>query len=390
MLIQIIFFILMLLGVAALIVDMGIAGLTQSQMQNAADTAALEGLRQRDAEMFSVNDPTRGTWDDKQRREYAASLINGREAGPVLQFRGAGLAGELNAAQTLDAAATTTYMPTLQTNVDNNHPHGDMVAGQYDPSGGHTESQDYTRGDFTPSAPVLTGTSLARAFLVRLRRTNDFQGLDNVTNVSSGAGPLPLLFGRGTFIHGDTVNNPNNYNPRVHGITVRAAAIANVMKVMRVGPAAHGLHGATTFFVDQSTWAAFLANGNMICLKSDPSDSTHLIDSGDPSISASFFTAAAYPLATGQALNITAQASAIVSGIGYVPVYSGSAIVGFGFVSITQSGEPGYSCPAGSLFQLQGTPLGVAPDNASATPFPGMQRVPDTFPGSLMAPVLAR
>src|SRR5437016_6003144 len=46
----------MLLGVAALTIDMGIARLTQVQMQNAADTAALEGLRGRD-----TGDATRRT-----------------------------------------------------------------------------------------------------------------------------------------------------------------------------------------------------------------------------------------------------------------------------------------------------------------------------------------
>ena len=49
MLIQLCFIILMLFGVAALTLDLGIARLTQVQMQNVADTAALEGLRGRDA-----------------------------------------------------------------------------------------------------------------------------------------------------------------------------------------------------------------------------------------------------------------------------------------------------------------------------------------------------
>jgi hypothetical protein len=37
-----------LLGIAALTVDMGMASLSQSQMQTAADTASLEGVRLRD------------------------------------------------------------------------------------------------------------------------------------------------------------------------------------------------------------------------------------------------------------------------------------------------------------------------------------------------------
>src|SRR5438270_13088361 len=48
MLIQMFFYVLMLMGIAALTIDMGYVRLTQSLMQNAADSAALEGLRQRD------------------------------------------------------------------------------------------------------------------------------------------------------------------------------------------------------------------------------------------------------------------------------------------------------------------------------------------------------
>ncbi len=65
MLVQIFFIIFMLLGMTALYVDMGIARLTQSQMQNAADAAALEGL--------------------KNGRDAAASLAALTSAGAVCQ-----------------------------------------------------------------------------------------------------------------------------------------------------------------------------------------------------------------------------------------------------------------------------------------------------------------
>src|SRR5882724_9611354 len=49
MLIQIAFYILMLFSIAALVIDLGLLRLTQSQMQNASDPGAIEGLRWRDA-----------------------------------------------------------------------------------------------------------------------------------------------------------------------------------------------------------------------------------------------------------------------------------------------------------------------------------------------------
>jgi len=55
MFLQSVFYILMLFAMAALTIDLGLLRLTQVQMQNAADTAALEGLRGRYA---SICDPS--------------------------------------------------------------------------------------------------------------------------------------------------------------------------------------------------------------------------------------------------------------------------------------------------------------------------------------------
>ena len=55
MLVQVALIAFALSGLLALAVDIGFARLTQNQMQNAADSAALEGLRKRDAVRNPVN-----------------------------------------------------------------------------------------------------------------------------------------------------------------------------------------------------------------------------------------------------------------------------------------------------------------------------------------------
>ena len=65
------------------------------------------------------------------------------------------------------------------------------------------------------------------AFLVRLRRSNEFQDCGGQVEPSVGSsGPsLPLTFGKGTTIFGDDPNG--GYSVRRDGLTVRATAIAD-------------------------------------------------------------------------------------------------------------------------------------------------------------------
>lgn len=181
-------------GIAALSVDMGIARLTQSQMQAAADAAALEGAR--------------------LGRQAARDLVAGATAGPNVSVTGG--YGDLNLSANLVLETPSVYQPVLELN-DANEVHGDMVAGTYT-GGPPVEANDYTRNDLTPDP---NGT----AFLVRLRRTPDRQGLDNLPGVSSAGSPLPLLFGHGSLYMGPM---------RADGITVRATAIADSSTVPAV------------------------------------------------------------------------------------------------------------------------------------------------------------
>lgn len=257
-----------LMGLAALVIDIGFARLTQRQMQTAVDSAALEGLRWRDVNeweevpmgwlgdpafiaLFDVNEDFIGTITndvDKERiRRWAAQQVvlgtfdddlesgNGDDgafdgggqfgAGPVVELSGGVGEPILNASQLLTTPATPFYKPVVEQNLGNEI-HGDMVAGAYDGAATiHDEDSTYDRTDFD-----LTGDD---AFLVRLRRTNDFEGLDNVAGESSSGPPLPYLFGRGSLL---AFRDPaTTYSPRHQGMTVRATGIADARSVVRLG-----------------------------------------------------------------------------------------------------------------------------------------------------------
>ena len=301
MLVQIALIVFALCGVLSLVVDIGYARLTQGQMQSAADAAALEGLRQRDV----VNDPfasdclRRAAANRMVRRTFDDNL-EPADGDPDFQF-GAGPVIDLtegvtsvHALQTISVPDPHVYKPDPQLN-QQNQVYGDMVSGRFcytaDPvpsEGGDYELQDivcteaqrgtgsYARNDFNPNltspAPPIglsecpaaddvppdpwpvggTGTLSTvddNAFLVRLRRSNEFQDFAGQTESTVGSsGPsLPLTFGKGTTIHGDDPNS--DYSVRRDGLTVRATAIATVRPAMHVGlPQANPVQpGATPF-----------------------------------------------------------------------------------------------------------------------------------------------
>ncbi len=297
MLVQIALIVFALCGLLSLVVDIGYARLTQGQMQSAADAAALEGLRQRDVGVrnpvtgVTVNDPfasdclrraaanriVRRTFDDNfDPVDGDAGYQFG--AGPVVDLTEG--VTSVHALQTISVPDPHVYKPNPQLN-QQNEVYGDMVSGRFcytsDPvpsEGGTYELQDivceeaqrgtgpYSRNDFNPNltspgAPAalsecpapddvppspwpLGGTgSLSSvddsAFLVRLRRSNDFPDLDGQTESGVGSsGPsLPLTFGKGTTIHGDDPGS--DYSVRRDGLTVRATAIADARPALRLG-----------------------------------------------------------------------------------------------------------------------------------------------------------
>jgi Putative Flp pilus-assembly TadE/G-like len=240
-------------GLLSLVVDIGYARLTQVQMQNAADAGALEGLRQRDNAALDVS----------QRRASANNVVgwtfdddldptNGDAdyqfgAGPVVNLTDG--VTTAHALQTISVPDVHVYKPSLQPNLTDS-PEGDMVSGHFcytsDPHPSEDASYElqdivcndqqrgtgsYARNDFNPGA----GASTPNAFLVRLRRSNEYQGLENQTDpdVASSGPSLPLTFGKGTTIHGDDPSS--DYSVRRDGLTVRATAIADTRSVLHLG-----------------------------------------------------------------------------------------------------------------------------------------------------------
>ena len=255
-----------LMGLAALVIDMGFARLAQRQMQTAVDSAALEGLRWRDVAQSGDLPPawfdspdfqeqtgvvlSTGSLSSQQRdavRRWAASQIVANTfasdlnsdpasygAGPVAQFQG-GNSTLPTASQQLIVPASPVYQPTrsdgtpgLEMNVGNAQQSGDMSSGtyganpNYDPTQSADEDGGYNRRDLTPSSGTAASAS-DPAFLVRMRRTNNSEGLDREPGVSSGGPTLPVLFGRGSLM---AQSGGTGQLSVASGITVRGTAVA--------------------------------------------------------------------------------------------------------------------------------------------------------------------
>ncbi len=296
MLVQFVLIVFALFAVLSLVIDVGYARITQAQMQNAADGAALEGLRKRNVGV--LNPATGQTVDDAfasdcLRRSAAHRLVgltfdddldvtNGDPsqfgAGPIIDVTDG--VTNLHALQTMSVPDVHAYKPNLQIN-QHNAVHGDMVSGRFcysaDPAASEglayadpdtivcTEQQHadgaYARNDFnpnltTPQPPIslagcppaddpppdpwpipgsgsLTGVDDS-AFLVRLRRSNELQDFERTEPDVASTGPsLPLVFGKGTTIFGD--DPIGSYSVRRDGLTVRATAIAEIRPAMHIG-----------------------------------------------------------------------------------------------------------------------------------------------------------
>lgn len=231
-------------GLAALVIDLGLARLTQRQMQVAADGAALEGLRYRDfaPESTEANAAQRNMlrrlrvarrigehFDDDL--SFTAGDVMQMGAGPILHFSGGvAMPGEepWYAGQTMSVPATAESrvlkpQDTLQLNHDNLEA-GDIVFGDANAMVNPEATTPYSHADFDPRPS-------GDAVLVRLRRTNgfasDIDGHDNIDGASSSGPALPYLFARGVLLSGET---------RGRGIPVRATAIAGSVRTKSVGP----------------------------------------------------------------------------------------------------------------------------------------------------------
>lgn len=294
------------LGLAAASADLGVVRATRLTMQATADSAALEGLRLRDA-----GDPASA----EMLRRSAASLRARRlfdEDGDLATANGEFLLGAgpnvlvtpMDAAQPLVRAVTyddpALYVPRLELNLQN-EVEGDLVAGTYlptvlDPADPlyatallHLEASDYRRTDFARAPAGAVG---APAFLARLRRSDG--PLDAQSGVSSSGAPLPYLF-QGPGLGAEP---GSGYDPRSDGLTVRATAIAAEGAAIVAGdhgggppPLALGLDAGGQSLVvglDLGTWncwSSSTAAGDPLTLELD--ESTGLLTCATPGISCS-------------------------------------------------------------------------------------------------------
>ncbi|WP_231744453.1 Tad domain-containing protein [Stieleria neptunia] len=238
-----------LFAMAALVIDLGFARLAQRQMQSAADSAALEGLRFRD----QLPPNASSTDFEVERRTHVQQWVTNAfdddlgatsddhtyGGGPIVDFVGGAGDASLNASQTMSTPPTPFYRPTLSTNLSGTSPNsdsGDMVSGYFDrtldnpnfdsdipPSENEYVDDDtgqYVRRNFI--AGDMAQRSTHNAFLVRLRRTGETLS----SELGSSGPPIPYLFGRGSLMDRGLTGD---------GMRVRATSIASVRPIVCVG-----------------------------------------------------------------------------------------------------------------------------------------------------------
>jgi hypothetical protein len=282
-----------LMGIAALTIDVGNAFLAQGQMQNATDTAAVEGARLRD--YYQVNwmsnvgrrmraeEMVRQTFDDDLHPhlragsddtgtyslhywlEPSSNLAEDANAdnarfslGPIIRVSNStnsednigGVIVTNPAPGRNEISGSLSYLDDPRIAVNRaNEPYGDMLSGRFNGELSRVEEPGtYLREDFmaaqllSPSpSPNDVNSSESLGFLVRMRRlpasdypdpSIDTQDSDLANRKSSHGPSVPYIFGLGTGIHR---SEGSGYNPRTDGISVRATAIASSAPAFSVG-----------------------------------------------------------------------------------------------------------------------------------------------------------
>ncbi|MEO1616367.1 MAG: pilus assembly protein TadG-related protein [Planctomycetota bacterium] len=208
-----------LLAIAGLLIDIGMARLTQANMQSISDSAAMEGgwRMAMDAEEIVTRDAVVNRADQLS-DSWGARRIE-LEGGFDLDRDGVPESSQTINRQSLGEGVE----PTLRRN-EGNAISGDIVLGQYDPTSvpGRLPGKPpgYDRGPaFIPS------TDQPNALLVRLRRT----GEDDIEGGVS-AERLTYLWSRGSLI---------DLGLKGDGIAVRSETIVQVKPAVAVGWADH-------------------------------------------------------------------------------------------------------------------------------------------------------
>jgi len=265
------FSLIALLGVLTLTLDWGWVVLSRRQMQTGVNAAALEGLR-------GQGDPSYDADDQTLRREQARRLLrvnfdddfdlaaNNTTIGAGIDrslvqgvgLRQATLGDGSGLNSILDARSNYSFRPdAFALNLDN-AVHGDMLVGRFDETDtDHAESSFYVRSDYTES----NGVDLDNGFLIRMRRTNDPDGLDEIAGISSRGGGLPLMLGLLSWLRAEPVDAESSI--RRDGVIVRATAISQGQPATAISsatpsglfPGGASMAGATPFVIANSAWS---------------------------------------------------------------------------------------------------------------------------------------
>lgn len=247
-------------AIAGVAIDVGMAGITQQHMQVAVDTAAIEGLRLRQAERYMHHSdlnvehrdrraktsqmvrlvfdddlhPTGTPWATNDPQDLYEVYDTDADhmnfgAGPAMQ-----MPGEVGK-QTIQMSPDSPVWddPKLRWN-EENKAWGDMVSGTFLPDGAPTENVtgDYERSDFEPAVDGSDAQHQSLAFLVRMRRTPATNPRDKDLGATYFSRTVPLIFGIGSLIQFEQ----DGYDPRKRGFTVRATAIAAARPALRASP----------------------------------------------------------------------------------------------------------------------------------------------------------
>lgn len=274
------------LGIAALVLDLGLATATQARMQMAADVAALSGVARPDGSPASdaaardrARDLAARAWQDPGGAAPRALVVQpfdprGGRAAALESATPAGVRGD---PPRLPADFDLPANPlTLQRNPAND-PHGDLVRGRFQAgaadAGDHLAdpARRYRRDDFVADA---TGHDL----LVRVRAVPaELDPLASDPPASSSLRPASLVFGQATFA---AFQDPDaGYSMRHHGVPIRATSIAAARPALSVGLAVGGssasgaggaaaptLPGLAPFALALDDWRALLALGGSSAL----------------------------------------------------------------------------------------------------------------------------
>ena len=224
-----------LLGLAALVIDIGFGRLTQRQMKQATDTSALAALQNSDV-LPTTPETYSGRTSDTElgRRQSAANMVTvlfdddfddtsdtrNFGAGPQVNLTGSiALQDGFSASQLLTLPAETAYKPNLELNTGNDQT-GDVV-------------------------------TAATEVAVRLHRDNT--GID--AGVKSNGGPVPYLFGRGSLASSAT---------KAAGMQFAVRSVAETRPVVRIGEqqTVNGITipGGIPFGISRTVWESLPAN----------------------------------------------------------------------------------------------------------------------------------